>query len=178
MIHSFKRSKKLWEKSKRKEVMSQPSSPTDHDMSIFKLWRKYKPWCISVCVWVIQAGRLHGYLQPFLFAHPAAISMSQESINSQKNIKNMFIFSFYKPPVPCQWGAQPLCVANPINKTVKHLSCNWIPAHDKERIWSTTNSWEEHSILTLCFTAHLQFLTKTNQNFGLAPKRRRGERKR
>lgn len=107
LVHSFDRSKKSWKKGMRKQVMNRLNLPTGHGVSIPELWRNLKSWSISVCVWVIGAGRLHRYLQPCPFAHPAAISMSQESVNSQKKYKNMIFFSFYRPPAACQCGAQP-----------------------------------------------------------------------
>lgn len=91
-----------------------------------------------------------------------------------KNMVWVFFFFFLQATCSLSMWSPTLCVANPINKTVKHLSCNWIPAHDKEQIWSTTNSWEEHSILALCFTARPQLPTNISRNFCSGPKRRRG----
>ena len=135
-----------------------------YGISIPKQWRKFKSKCISVCVWVIGAGRLCRYLQPCLFAHPAAISMSQKSVNSQKKIQKHIFFLSVSHLLPVSAEHNPL-YSKPNKQNCKHLSCNWIPAHDKEWIWSVTNSWEELSILALYFTACLQFPTKANQNF-------------
>lgn len=43
-VHSFKRSKKSWEKGNGKKVRSQPSLPIGHGVNTPELWRKHKSW--------------------------------------------------------------------------------------------------------------------------------------
>lgn len=137
---AFPRNNNFWEKGKGNELAKLTHGPWHEQRRALE---KHKSWSISVFVWVM-GWQSHGYLQPCLFAHPAAISMSQESVDSQKNYKNMawVFFSFLRATCSQSMRSTTLCVENPINKTVKHLSCNWIPAHGKEGIWAMANSWE------------------------------------
>lgn len=126
---------------RREREMSRPSLPMGHGRrnTAEKTQVLEHQYFVGVMGW-----QSHGYFQPCLPAHPAAISMSQESRDSRKNYKTMawVFFSFLWATCSQSMWSTNLCVENPINKTVKHLSCNWIPAHGKEWIWAMANSWE------------------------------------
>lgn len=142
----------------------------------------HRPWCEHP--WAVEKPQVLEHQRLCLSDRgwqaaqiPPALSFCTSSCNryvtrickQSKKIQKHDFFFFLQATCRLSMWSTTLCVASPINKTVKHLSCNWIPAHDKERIWSMTNSWEEHSKLTLCFTARLQFPTKAKHSFCSVP---------
>lgn len=78
------------------------------------------------------------------------------TVNSEKNTKWWF-FSFLISTnhlLPVNTLHNLLC-SKSNKQNCKASVLDWIPAHDKEQIWSTRNSWEEHSVLALCFRSFL-----------------------
>lgn len=104
--HSPQLSQGIIMHGRRDREMSWPSSPMGHGVS--NTVEKTQILEHQCFVWVM-GWQSHGYIQPCLPAHPAAISMSQESGDSRKNYENMawVFFPFYEPPAPSQCGAQP-----------------------------------------------------------------------